>query len=229
MVLALFGAVGIDSFPGGLYALVYAIYLLVVFLFHLVPLPLGFWAGLAWPGTHLRGHALLGLSAGTIEVATGWAISNYLTAVPLRTIDYMFALGTVSLFIAGGLFGDVFEKVLGWRRLMDLRRISQLWRPEALGYGYRATLRATGDVTPTERTPDTKASDRTDKPSEHTAAPQNTGTAKPQQETPDKAPGDQRGGFSPKQILLIQTVVPGTFTLAGTIITALATPQKAVP
>jgi hypothetical protein len=46
------------------------VHLLFHFAIHLLPLPLGVWVSLAWPGRHPRGHALLGLLAGLVEALT---------------------------------------------------------------------------------------------------------------------------------------------------------------
>lgn len=229
LMQALLDAVGIDSLTGGLSSLVDAIYWFVVFLFHLVPLLFGFWAGLAWPGTHLGGHTLLGLSAGLVEVITGWAVWRLLlhSTGSLGTMDYMFALGTVLLFIAGGLFGDLFEKVLGWRRFMDLRKISQLWRPRALDYGYHVARRDTAQDEPTERISYGTTGAQTDASSEHPVAHHGTEMTASRGQVSDGSTNVPAQGFNPKQVILIQTMVPGTFALTGTIITAIVTLMNA--
>jgi len=85
----------------------------------LYPLTLlcGLWAGLAWPGRHLKGIAVLGLFAGPLALAINssiavimrkwWADVWYITP-----LDYVSAIGIAALFTAGGLFGDLIES---WR------------------------------------------------------------------------------------------------------------------
>jgi hypothetical protein len=89
------------------------VHLLFHFAIHLLPLPLGVWASLAWPGRHPRGHALLGLLAGLVEALTilaTFTMSRIVGApIKLLTEDALGLLATVALFTAGGLFGDLAE------------------------------------------------------------------------------------------------------------------------
>jgi hypothetical protein len=97
----------------GVYQSLRPVHLLLHFAIHLLPLPLGFWAGLAWPGRHPRGHALLGLLAGLVEALTILLMVNVarIVGAPIRllTEDALGLLATVALFTAGGLFGDLAE------------------------------------------------------------------------------------------------------------------------
>src|SRR5918995_4147389 len=276
LVLALLNAVGVESLPAGLHTLVFAIYLCLGFVFHLVPLPLGLWAGLAWPGAHFKGHTLLGLSAGVVEMVSAWGLSNaLLSSTPLGFVDYLFALGTVSLFIAGGLFGDLGEMFLGWRRIKDLRHVTNLWGKRAVVHGYKSTLnygykvvyRESDSPEPTEKvaseaviedcrkgelTPSwahqylrsfaQQRSSSTDAHGSITVQPAvNSGTSKPNEyravrresdspESTEKVASEaiSSGTSRPSErtVLLMQTMVPGCFTLVGAITTASATLLK---
>jgi len=98
--------------PIELFDFVNYIYLSIIFLFRLISLPFGFWAGLAWPGKHLKGYALLGLSAGLIELSISWVLAkafDYM-AGPLGVVDYLTALSAIILFTSGGLFADLWKK-----------------------------------------------------------------------------------------------------------------------
>jgi DNA-binding transcriptional MerR regulator len=86
-------------------------YLFFYFLLHLLPLPLGIWAGLAWPGRHLIGYVLLGVLAGAIEAIVSRLfviLSGGL--VELRFEDILTVVSTIILFLAGGAVGDSIEK-----------------------------------------------------------------------------------------------------------------------
>jgi hypothetical protein len=89
------------------------VHLLFHFAIHLLPLPLGVWVSLAWPGRHPRGHALLGLLAGLVEALTILLMVNVarIVGAPIKllTEDELGLLATVALFTAGGLFGDLAE------------------------------------------------------------------------------------------------------------------------
>jgi hypothetical protein len=96
---------------------------------HPLTLLCGLWAGLAWPGRHPKGLAVLGSFAGLLDLAINWLIfevsfyyfshygdSRFLTPRPewseLNTPDYVSSIGIAVLFTAGGLFGDLIES---WR------------------------------------------------------------------------------------------------------------------
>jgi hypothetical protein len=86
-------------------------YLFFSFLLHLLPLGLGIWTGLAWPGRHLIGYALLGLLAGAIEAIVSRLfviLSGGL--VELGVEDILTVVSTIILFLAGGAIGDSIEK-----------------------------------------------------------------------------------------------------------------------
>jgi DNA-binding transcriptional MerR regulator len=86
-------------------------YLFFSFLLHLLPLGLGIWTGLAWPGRHLIGYALLGVLAGAIEVIVSRLfviLSGGL--VELGVEDVLTVVSTIILFLAGGAIGDSIEK-----------------------------------------------------------------------------------------------------------------------
>jgi hypothetical protein len=86
----------------------------------LFPLTLlcGLWAGLAWPGRHPKGLAVLGSLAGLLDLVINWSIAvimrNWWPDVWYITpLDFF--LGSIPiavLFTAGGLFGDLIES---WR------------------------------------------------------------------------------------------------------------------
>src|SRR5215203_2757483 len=96
---------------------------------HPLTLLCGLWAGLAWPGRHPKGYAVLGSFAGLLDLAINWSIfkvyfhyfslypdSPFLVSRPewskLTTLDYVSSIGIAALFTAGGLFGDLIES---WR------------------------------------------------------------------------------------------------------------------
>jgi hypothetical protein len=74
----------------------------------------GLWAGLAWPGRHPKGLAVLGAFAGLLDLAINWSIFHFLRPVwsAIGRIDLLSAIAIVALFTAGGLFGDLIES---WR------------------------------------------------------------------------------------------------------------------
>lgn len=84
-------------------------YLVLSGLLQLLPLGLGLWTGLAWPGRHLIGYALLGLLAGAIQAIdlTAFVI---LSKVTVKGEDPLIIISTIILFLAGGAFGDSIEK-----------------------------------------------------------------------------------------------------------------------
>jgi len=86
-------------------------YLVYSFLMHLLPLGLGIWMGLAWPGRHLIGYALLSLLAGAIEVIV-YELFVFLSRglVVLGFEDPLIIVSTIVLFLAGGAIGDAIEK-----------------------------------------------------------------------------------------------------------------------
>jgi hypothetical protein len=86
-------------------------YLVLSVLMQLIPLGLGIWTGLAWPGRHLIGYTLLGLLAGAIA-AINYALVLVLSGgfVVLAWEDPLMIVSTIILFLAGGAFGDSIEK-----------------------------------------------------------------------------------------------------------------------
>jgi hypothetical protein len=77
----------------------------------------GLWAGLAWPGRHPKGYAVLGSFAGLLDLAVNWSIAvnlrNWWADVWYITpLDILWVVGHAALFTAGGLFGDLIES---WR------------------------------------------------------------------------------------------------------------------
>jgi hypothetical protein len=81
----------------------------------IIPLPFGFLLGLAWPGRHPKGYALLGLTVGIIEMAAA-LILIALQPAGLTLADgigafIMYVIGAAVLFLAGGLFGDIVEGI----------------------------------------------------------------------------------------------------------------------
>src|SRR5215212_9107418 len=77
----------------------------------IIPLPFGLWLGLTWPGRHPKSYTLLGLAVGTIEMAAA-LIAISMGTLPVERSDWVSAflsyiIGATSLFIAGGLFGDL--------------------------------------------------------------------------------------------------------------------------
>lgn len=97
----------------GVYQTLRPVHLVLHFAIHLLPLPLGIWAGVAWPRRHPWGHALLGLLAGLVEALTILLMVNVarIVGAPIKllTEDALGLLATVALFTAGGLFGDLAE------------------------------------------------------------------------------------------------------------------------
>lgn len=88
------------------------LYFFFDFVFHLLALPLGVWAGFAWPGRHPQGYALLGLAAGAIEiffdsVAYGFIFAGVLAMGPE---DFLAVIGIVVLFFLGGILADLWKR-----------------------------------------------------------------------------------------------------------------------
>jgi hypothetical protein len=84
---------------------------------HPLTLLCGLWAGLAWPGRHPKGYAVLGSFAGLLDLAINGSIAvimrNWWADVwYITTLDYVSSIGIAVLFTAGGLFGDLIES---WR------------------------------------------------------------------------------------------------------------------
>jgi zinc ribbon protein len=84
---------------------------------HPLTLLCGLWAGLAWPGRHPKGYALLGSFAGLLDLVINWSIAvilrNWWPDVWYITpLDFLSDIGIAALFTAGGLFGDLIES---WR------------------------------------------------------------------------------------------------------------------
>ena len=97
----------------GVYQPLRPAHLVLHFAIHLLPLPLGVWAGLAWRGRHPVGHTVLGLLAGVVEAFTILLMVNLArmvgTPIQLLPEDALGLLATVALFTAGGLFSDLAE------------------------------------------------------------------------------------------------------------------------
>ncbi len=79
----------------------------------LAPLPFGFLLGARWPGKHPKAYALLGLCVGIIEMAAA-LIAIGIGPEPLELSDgvgafVIYVIGAAVLFLAGGLFGDLFD------------------------------------------------------------------------------------------------------------------------
>jgi hypothetical protein len=74
----------------------------------------GLWAGLAWPGRHPKGYALLGSFAGLLDLVINWSIAviDWTGAWYITPLDFLSSIGIAALFTAGGLFGDLIES---WR------------------------------------------------------------------------------------------------------------------
>jgi len=84
---------------------------------HPLTLLCGLWAGLAWPGRHPKGYAVLGSFAGLLDLAINWSIFTLSSLFlpgwsPITGLDFLSTIGIAALFTAGGLFGDLIE---GWR------------------------------------------------------------------------------------------------------------------
>lgn len=89
----------------------------LVLLLHASVLPFGLWAGIGWPGRHLRDYVLLGSAAGVLG-GIGALVVQYSTTQPdlanpilapimLLVIE---ALAATTLFVSGGLFADLVEE-----------------------------------------------------------------------------------------------------------------------
>jgi hypothetical protein len=92
-------------------------YIIIFGVLHPLTLLCGLWAGLAWPGRHPKGLAVLGACAGLLDLVINWSIAgimrNWWSDVwELTTIDFLSSIGIAALFTAGGLFGDLIES---WR------------------------------------------------------------------------------------------------------------------
>lgn len=85
------------------------VYLLFYFLVHLLPLLLGRWAGLAWPGSHPMGYLILGITAGALELLTTGSIVFFDERIVWTTEDYIAIVSTITLFMSGALYGDLLE------------------------------------------------------------------------------------------------------------------------
>ena len=101
---------------------------------HPLTLLCGLWAGLAWPGRHPKGLAVLGSFAGLLDLLINWGIAvilgNWWPDVWVITpLDYVSSIGIAVLFTAGGLFGDLIESWRSPRRIGEesegLRRVAQ--------------------------------------------------------------------------------------------------------
>lgn len=79
----------------------------------LTPLPFGFLLGAWWHGKHPKAYALIGLTVGIIEMAAA-LIAIGIGPDPLEFSDgigafVIYVVGATVLFLAGGLFGDLFD------------------------------------------------------------------------------------------------------------------------
>jgi hypothetical protein len=84
---------------------------------HPLTLLCGLWAGLAWPGRHPKGYAVLGAVAGLLDLAINWSIFHLSSLLrpgwsAIGGIDLLSTIGIAALFTAGGLFGELIES---WR------------------------------------------------------------------------------------------------------------------
>lgn len=87
------------------------VYLVFSFLVHLLPLLLGTWTGLAWPGRHLVGYAVLGVLAGALERLVSQLVIALSSGLVVRgPEDLLGVTATIVLFLAGGAIGDSMEK-----------------------------------------------------------------------------------------------------------------------
>jgi hypothetical protein len=104
-------------------------FLLFYFILHLLPFPLGFWAGSKWPGQHSKGHSILGVSAGLIEVFTILLILSAFYAYGLRMAfeEFIAPITTAALFLGGALFADVRKRL----RAHDNTRRSEVGSEQA--------------------------------------------------------------------------------------------------
>ena len=85
-------------------------YLFFYFLVHLLPLFLGKWVGLTWPGSHPRGYVLLGVMAGSITALTNLVILTVFGhIIKIAIEDYIAIASTITLFVSGALYGDLLE------------------------------------------------------------------------------------------------------------------------
>jgi hypothetical protein len=88
----------------------------LVLLLHASVLPFGFWAGIGWPGKHLKHYILLGSAVG-VAGGTG-ALLVQRSALPdlenpvLAPLIYLAIelLGATTLFVSGALFADLVER-----------------------------------------------------------------------------------------------------------------------
>jgi TIR domain len=92
-------------------------YKIVFGILHPLTLLCGLWAGLAWPGRHPKGLAVLGSFAGLLDLAINWSIAVIMgkwwaNVWYIDRLDFLSAIGIAALFTAGGLFGDLIES---WR------------------------------------------------------------------------------------------------------------------
>jgi hypothetical protein len=96
-------------------------FLFIFGILHPLTLLCGLWAGLAWPGRHPKGYAVLGSFAGLLDLAINWSIAFLLDSLtglwpilewPITGLDVLSAIAIAALFTAGGLFGDLIES---WR------------------------------------------------------------------------------------------------------------------
>jgi hypothetical protein len=79
----------------------------------LIPLPFGFLLGAWWHGKHPKAYALIGLTVGVTEMAAA-LIAIGIRPEPLELSDgvgafVIYVVGATVLFLAGGLFGDLFD------------------------------------------------------------------------------------------------------------------------
>jgi hypothetical protein len=94
----------------GLFGLERAVWISLI-----IPLPFGFLLGLVWRGRHPKGYALLGVAVGIIEMAAALILIALDEGGP--TLDdgigafIMYVIGAAVLFLAGGLFGDIVERI----------------------------------------------------------------------------------------------------------------------
>jgi hypothetical protein len=130
IVVAVLLAGSITTIPQAILKLATGTFPTQLFIFgvlHALTLLCGLWAGLAWPGRHLKGLVALGSLAGLLDLAINWSIwqlysalnssspkttSSWFSWSPIDTLDYLSIIGIAALFTAGGLFVDLIES---WR------------------------------------------------------------------------------------------------------------------
>jgi hypothetical protein len=96
---------------------IYTYELIQLILYYLCTLPLGYWAGHAWPGQGLKTYILVGLSVGVLMwlVAVGHILYGYIFAEltgPLFLVPRFMRYGVAAalVFVLGALGGDFVKR-----------------------------------------------------------------------------------------------------------------------